>query len=366
MVLIRLISLDTIILQFILKCITSNSSIMIVGKINKIQFQLQGAINYLNIGLMLLSLVAAYIIPFELFLFSYAVLGPLHYLTEISWLDKKNFFVKSKTDIVLLVLLVLLVSIAKFDNKSSANLFYTNFVFLAFAYALMVLFVNDTQTKIIFSVGIFLVTVLLGFNNYNGLPFLLFAVWLPTIIHVYVFTGIFICFGALKSRSVSGLLSVLVFLLCGVIFFLFTPDNIGMPITNYGKGAYSFFSFINISLYKLFGFGILKKTDNLLYTAPKALAVMRFIAFSYTYHYLNWFSKTSVIKWNEVSKRRMVVILVCWIAAVLLYAISYKVGFYALFLLSMLHVFLEFPLNHQTFIGVGKELSSMFNKRSTQ
>ena len=53
-------------------------------------------INLTNIALMLLSTVIAFIIPFKLFLFVYAVLGPLHYLTEISWLDKRNFFIKQK------------------------------------------------------------------------------------------------------------------------------------------------------------------------------------------------------------------------------------------------------------------------------
>src|SRR5947209_13065510 len=53
-------------------------------------------VDWLNIALMLLSAAAAYIIPFELFLFAYAVLGPLHYLTEISWLHDRKYFVEAK------------------------------------------------------------------------------------------------------------------------------------------------------------------------------------------------------------------------------------------------------------------------------
>src|SRR5882672_6216800 len=52
-------------------------------------------INYLNIALMIGACIAAYVFPFELFLFSYAVLGPLHYLTEISWLHERNYFTES-------------------------------------------------------------------------------------------------------------------------------------------------------------------------------------------------------------------------------------------------------------------------------
>src|SRR6185503_18502004 len=54
-------------------------------------------INYLNIGLMLVSCLLAFRFPFELFLFSYAILGPLHYLTEISWLHERKYFTESKT-----------------------------------------------------------------------------------------------------------------------------------------------------------------------------------------------------------------------------------------------------------------------------
>ena len=55
-------------------------------------------INYLNIGLMLVSCAVALFIPFELFLFAYAVLGPAHYFTEISWLHKRGYFMRGKHD----------------------------------------------------------------------------------------------------------------------------------------------------------------------------------------------------------------------------------------------------------------------------
>ena len=320
-------------------------------------------INYINIGLMLISLAAAYILPFELFLFSYAVLGPLHYLTEISWLDKKNYFIRSKDDMILLLLLVLLLTVAKFDNTSLPNKFFASIVFCGFVYALILLFIQDNTTKILLAAAAFIISVVFNFNAFHSFPFLIFAVWTPTIVHVFLFTGSFILFGALKSRSVSGIISLLFFVACAATFFVFMPNNFGLPITNYGRQSYALFGYINSSIYHLFGFGNIKKTDIDFYTAPKAVAVMRFIAFAYTYHYLNWFSKTSVIKWNQVSKKRMSAIIILWIVSVLLYAISYRIGFYALFLLSMLHVFLEFPLNHYTFIGIGKEISTIWAGR---
>ena len=47
-------------------------------------------LNHLNSGLMLLSVAVAAVLPFELFLFAYAILGPAHYLTQISWLHDRN------------------------------------------------------------------------------------------------------------------------------------------------------------------------------------------------------------------------------------------------------------------------------------
>src|SRR5258708_12548104 len=49
-------------------------------------------LNWSNIGLMMVACAASILAPFHVFLFSYAVLGPLHYLTEISWLHDREFF----------------------------------------------------------------------------------------------------------------------------------------------------------------------------------------------------------------------------------------------------------------------------------
>ncbi len=65
--------------------------------------------------------------------------------------------------------------------------------------------------------------------------------------------------------------------------------------------------------------------------SPGAIAVMRFISFAYLYHYLNWFSKTKIIRWHEVPKLRLAGVGVVWVAAIVLYAIDYDLGFKALF-----------------------------------
>ena len=44
------------------------------------------ATDAIHLGLMLAALGITYLVPFELLLLSYVVLGPAHYFTEISWL----------------------------------------------------------------------------------------------------------------------------------------------------------------------------------------------------------------------------------------------------------------------------------------
>ena len=53
-------------------------------------------IDGLQLFLMLASLLVAFIVPFRLFFLVYAVLGPIHYLTEINWLRDRNYFIKDK------------------------------------------------------------------------------------------------------------------------------------------------------------------------------------------------------------------------------------------------------------------------------
>src|SRR5262252_6247411 len=50
-----------------------------------------------HLALILLALGLAYVVPFELLLLSYVVLGPAHYATEISWLHDRNFFLPQRS-----------------------------------------------------------------------------------------------------------------------------------------------------------------------------------------------------------------------------------------------------------------------------
>ncbi len=329
-------------------------------------------LNYLNIGLMLLSCGVAFLVPFELFLIVYAVLGPAHYLTEISWLHERKYFSRGKWDFVFLGLAGIALFVTSYVLRpqqivtpQTSQSLSTAFVYVAFAAALAMVVLKTPFQRLMAVLVIMLSAVL----SRNGIIF--FSVFLPTLIHVYVFTGLFMLYGALKGRSRSGYLSCLIFILIPFLFVFIQPGSMG--IADWARATYSKFEALNMYLLHLWDANIYSmppKTqvgyDTLIsgiYNSTLGVSFMRFIAFAYTYHYLNWFSKTTVIKWHEVPKKRLAVILVLWIASVGFYYYDYRLGFDVLFLLSFLHVFLEFPLNHVTIMGIFAETRAIIYGR---
>lgn len=180
-------------------------------------------------------------------------------------------------------------------------------------------------------------------------------VYLPTIIHVYLFTALFILYGALKSKSKSAYLSLIFFVLC--TFLIFLPNALSIAVSSFGIKNFDTFLGLNINILKNLGFENLATIEGA-YHSDMGIVVMRFIAFSYTYHYLNWFSKTSIIKWYDVSKQRLLLVICGWLIAISIYIYDYKIGFIVMYLLSFLHVLLEFPLNYKTIISIVQEIKN--------
>jgi len=377
-----------------------------------------GQLDKVNIGLMIISLILAYILPFEVFLFSYAVLGPLHYLTEISWLHQKNYYVPNVKKISLWVFPILgaiLTFVLVYDDvvelinkaqdlpapkkKVFANIWNTNLIFFLFGLACVLVLLQKLWMKI---AGVIIVSIFaLSFNlgqtyiectnpetkqvqnfqednpkkerafiqkngfdtdgdgfidncktkySYHGAA-MFFTAYLPTLIHVYIFTMLFMLFGALKSGSKIGLVSVAVLVVCGVLPFLWDPGFLHYKVSDAAKLSYDA-SFFDLNGIILQDFKSLAATPENVYGSRFGIMLTRFIAFAYTYHYLNWFSKTSIIQWHKMRGLNLGIVLVLWVIAVVLYYVNYKTGLTALLFLSFLHVFLEFPLNYTTFKGI--------------
>ncbi|HAR20631.1 MAG TPA: hypothetical protein DCR46_08210 [Cytophagales bacterium] len=388
-------------------------------------------INYLNIGLMILSAGLSYFLPFETFLIAYAFLGPLHYLTEISWLHDRQYFSKGKYDYLVLLIIGILLSFAAFsqdfkfhteiyDYFAKTNLFDKLLVLGLFS-AFLFVFVKNIWIKLVAILFLYIyISGWLSPEATQGKPStMIFALTslLPTLIHVYLFTGLFMLFGALKARSKTGLLSIGFFILVPVFLVFFLPANSEKGnLTEYGKNAYyaegNGFFYTNVSLMRQFEMtpqmtnkdyinlfvkdSLEKKEFNarwknsmdkefiiqnkehpnyknsvsladakegelkdnwwdLVFFSSVGIMLMRFIAFAYLYHYLNWFSKTEVIRWHKVPKIRFIVIIALWLTACGLYLYDYSTGLSFLFFLSFTHVLLEFPLNITSIVGIGKE-----------
>jgi hypothetical protein len=422
-------------------------------------------INYANIGLMLITAVLAYFFPFETFLLAYAYLGPLHYLTEISWLHDRNYFSKGKYDFLILLIVGILLSYAAFakdfgvslevyDYFVKMNLFDKLLVFALFSSILFAL-VKNLFVKII--AILFLYVFVSGWlspdnSTSNAESTTVFALTslVPTLIHVYLFTGLFMLFGSLKTRSVSGMWQMVGFVVVPLLLVFALPVDTKAPISKFGKDAHyakgdgfyatnisimdhfnliedpiytnaDFVAFVNkkdfkdanaqyqfiakadlkkiidslkkkpndayvmnkqpinpnfqadniLALYlkpevlneyqmkpmpaKIFSGFSLEKYASIVYNSTVGIMLMRFIAFAYLYHYLNWFSKTEVIRWHQVPKLRFAAVILLWVVASVFYTYDYSLGLSLLFFLSFSHVLLEFPLNIISIVGIGKE-----------
>lgn len=327
-------------------------------------------IDLLNIGAIVVSAVLAYLMPFQLFLFSYAILGPLHYLTEIGWLDQKGYYIRQKSNYKFFVVMAVIYSLsvvvgflprldatkawmAGLDPGDSLYLLlewlkniFPDIVFITFAAAMSFLLAKKAWMRWLW-VGI-AVLLAIWFHGESGIQFI--AIFLPTLIHVSIFTFLFMLSGALRSGSRLGLLACALMLACSLLYFVL-PIDTGMFLRK--PDAYtisslesSSFDFVNYSFAELLGFNnALPGKNKLDYGLEITHRVQCFIAFSYTYHYLNWFSKTGIIKWHKVKRGKLLLAVGIWLCAIVVYAIDYKIGLLSLLFLSMLHVFMEFPLN---------------------
>ena len=307
---------------------------------------------------MVISCLVAFFIPFELFLFSYAILGPLHYLTEIGWLHKKNYFTKGKNDFIFLIIgCVLIVYWNYFPiknyNRTADVLLFCLFLSIVFV------FIKDWLYRWIL---ILLSVIIIGVLNNSPQYFTWFGIFLPTIIHVFIFTWVFMLYGVIKEKSIPGLISIAVLILCTVLLFIIQPTNLIYKVSEYTMKSYGGFSELNFRLINFLNLSKLTEVKQI-FTTQVGFVIMRFIAFAYTYHYLNWFSKTSVIKWHLVPKKTLFITLIIWLLSISIYFYDYTVGLQVLLFLSFLHVFLEFPLNVMSFTGIGKELSAFNIKK---
>jgi hypothetical protein len=278
----------------------------------------------IHLGLMLAALGVAYLIPFELLLLAYAVLGPAHYLTEISWLHDRNYYLPHKGFGAVLALAALGAMFM------AAPYWYGVVVWSAFV-ACATLAVKGSRLRIaVGGAGLALTAVLAAV----GTPFAILAVLLPTLIHVSLFTLVFMLLGAFRSRSPAQFALVGCYLVA-VVVLVVAPTGAGWRFAPLASHAQSDFGDIPDALGRVLGLPGLSLDAR----------VMGLLSFVYTYHYLNWFIKAEVIHWNRMPKSRLAAIVALSTAATAFYFVNFELGFTVLALVSLMHVLLEFPLN---------------------
>jgi len=339
------------------------------------------AIDILNFFLIWLTLVLALAWPFQLFLFSYIVIGPLHYLTEINWLDKQKYFLRPKDSSVFvwsMVALVLLLTAGTLFPHTG-NWQWSKPMYeavygspgnpvaraLEWSWSLM-LIAFVTAAAWLFSERWVLRAPIIVFCVVSSLFFykvptagIIFGLLLPTIGHVFLFTILFMWYGTLKSRSSWGYLN-LVSMVLAVLVIAFYPvraASLNLSSSVIELTLASAFHQINYVINHWFGLMNDNQAD---LASPAFFKVQSFIAFAYTYHYLNWFSKTSIIKWHQVEKKKFTFAAILWVGSLALYKVDYRLGFAAVSVLSLLHVVLEFPLN---FVSIRAIVGAVMPKR---
>ncbi len=308
----------------------------------------RSGIDRLNIALIVVSMLLALRWPFETLLLAYAVLGPLHYLTEISWLYDRSYFLPRRRDawplwIGGLGLIGAVMAATSADRTALQRATENGALFALFGFAL-VLMLTPAWWKRLLALAALVPACLWLAREARFADSL--AGYLPTVVHVYVFTGLFMLLGWLRRPGAGGALAFATYLLCPLLCLL-VPATWSAPASDWAERAFvGTLSGINDLILDDAGIAV---AHDALTTHPASVLVARVLALAYLYHYLNWFSKVEVIGWAKVSPKRGATILALWVFSVGFYFVDYVLGFVLLLALSFLHVVLEFPLNHRSF-----------------
>jgi hypothetical protein len=285
-----------------------------------------------HLGLMLAALAITYMVPFELLLLSYVVLGPAHYLTEISWLHDRKYFLPHRAVALGLVLVAAIAALI--DNAA----WFGFVVWIAFVACALMTTTTATQSAILTAIAA-AVTIVMAVN---GSSLAILGILLPTLIHVSLFTLVFMTLGAYRSGSKLQALLVVIYLLA-IATILIVPPTAAMQIPAFARAAQAYFGNVGPALGRLLGIAHLQLDTRL----------TSLLAFVYTYHYLNWFIKADVIRWADLPRQRLALVVAASAASTALYFYDYAFGFTLLLALSLVHVMLEFPLNSLAFRQLG-------------
>jgi hypothetical protein len=162
------------------------------------------------------------------------------------------------------------------------------------------------------------------------------------LIHVSLFTLVFMILGAYRSGSKAQAMLIVVYLMT-IGLILVVPPSASTQIPTFAQAGQDYFGNVAPALGRLFGIPDLRLDTRL----------TSLLAFVYTYHYLNWFIKADVIRWADIPRTRLALVVVASAASTALYFYDYAFGFTVLLALSLVHIVLEFPLNSMALRQLG-------------
>jgi hypothetical protein len=292
----------------------------------------------IHLGLMLLALAAAYLVPFELLLLAYVVLGPAHYFTEISWLHDRSYFLPHRG--IAVALAALAIAAALIDNAPWFGFAMWGALIVC---AMLAATKSAAESTLLFMIAIGLAAIMYAGDT----SFAVAGILIPTLIHVSLFTLVFMALGAWRAQSRTQALLIVVYL-AAFAAILLAPPTAEIRIASFAQAAKEYFGNVGPALSRLFGIRGLQLDTRL----------TSLLAFVYTYHYLNWFIKADVIRWADIPKARLVLVVAASAAATALYFYDYAFGFTFLLALSLVHILLEFPLDALALRQLGAALGS--------
>lgn len=278
-----------------------------------------------HLALLLAALAAAYALPFELVLLSYAILGPAHYFTEISWLHDRGYFLPRRA-------LAAVPAAVAFGAMFIATPYWLG-VTLWSVFAACAIAATTSQPQRAALYGTVAAAATLAMIAAQ-VPFALVGILLPTFIHVCVFTLVFMTLGALRAGS-GVQFAILGAYVAAILLILAVPPWAGSVLPGLARLARENFGDVAPALGALIGMPDLTFGGR----------VTGLLSFVYTYHYLNWFIKADVIRWSNIPRPRLIAVAALSAASTALYFYDFDIGILVLILVSMLHVLLEFPLN---------------------
>jgi hypothetical protein len=250
------------------------------------------------------------------------VLGPAHYATEISWLHDRKYFLPQRS--VVLALAAVAIVAALIENAS-----WFGFVMWgAFVLCALIAATTTPMQAVLFVIVAIGAT---GALAMHGASLAVVGVLLPTLIHVSLFTLLFMTLGAYRSGCKVQWVLVALYL-TAITLILVAPPSAETLIPSFAKAGEDYIANVAPALGRLLGIPGLRLDTRL----------TSLLAFVYTYHYLNWFIKAEIIHWNRMTKERLALVAAASGASTALYFYDYAFGFTVLLAFSLALIVLEF------------------------